>query len=601
MAVKNSKLQDYNKLTKGFERKFRFYASGISYKQDFYSAFKTQASPLTLSKIRSGNINKGSVYPGIPVDTDVELLSQNSNYSVSDSNYTNIRIIQKEINKNPVIVAYDESGYEILSGKTVWLTNSLDYFYNSLQEYNLLGSPLYPAPKDMEIVKKSSSEPEEILDQILLIFIGSGCIEILTEKTTNEYGKEKSGTVYHRFLSEGWASKYGNEINKQFYTDTVLGDNEGDYLQGDENRNSALAAIAPVVLENSGIDAGNINNNILANLKFYYYTKPLSSANSYAFKTIYSFDGAAGSSYFGNQTQEMFIKNIASAVNDGSNENTYLYNVFFEFPQNIEDWDYIYLKFDFSNLLNLKDSTRAITSYINNDFTGENFSLTTALTMLNSKIIFDSIGLLDLRYYDPKLQQWMSTNIVSKTYYADTYSSTTETTDPLGTVRDCIYESDGYSTVTEFNAGASLNYNPFFDYSECELIVYSNELGELDYKNVIVKIKIKDGFKHLVTHENIVCDTNCKLNYALVVVDNPFEIEAKSVYIPEVYGKRLFWLAVPPIVQHVGDSTGIASVAQFRIVDDVFGPEDITLNFGAALVGKFPKEIFSILKAIWIE
>jgi hypothetical protein len=545
-----------------------------------------------LKKVRSLNINRGSLYPNTFNDSNVVLQDSNSTY-------TPTQVVESaRLTSNNVLITFSASGYEVFDTNDwskAWLEASLDYFYTELQEYSA-SQPLYGKPKDFEIVRTSPYEIESVIDTVLLVFIGSGCIEILTRKSQDIYGNITLGDVFHRFLSEGWESKYGSDILKQFYTDINIGDNATDFIQSNENRNSALSAIAPVVLENTGFDIGNISNTILENLKFYYYTKPLESSNQYAFTTVYSFDGGSGSAYNETQYREIYAKNISSIINDKNNIEPALHNVFFEVPQELDDFDYVYFSFDFSTLLNLKDSRRSIASYINNNYTGANFDEDAALTKIGN-VIFDSIGLFDLRYYDQKLDKWMSTNIVSGSYYVDLYGDTGELYDPLLIVRSCV-EADGYTSATIITAPD--NYNPFYDYANSSITIYSNSDGSLDYKNVVLKLAIKEGFKTLVVHDNISCNEKTHLNYALTAIDQQFEIEDKSVIISEAYGKKLLWLAVPPIVQHVNASGGV-SLAQFKIVDDIFGPSDLTLAYGAPLYGKFPLDILRILKSIWIE
>jgi hypothetical protein len=589
MSVKNLKITKYiSTFTQEYMRNGG--NSWLSVDQDHYIE-SCGPNRQRLKKVRSLNINRGSLYPNSLNDSNIVL--QNSN----DTYITTTVLESSRLTSNNVIISFSASAYEVFNindWSKAWLDASLDYFYTDLQQYN--GAiPLYDKPRDFEIVRTSPYEIEDVLDTVLLVFIGSGCIEILTRKSEDIYGNLALGEVFHRFLSEGWESKYGVEALKQYYTDINIGDNARDFIQSNENRNSALSAIAPVVLENSGFDVGNISNAILDNMKFYYYTKPLQSSSPYAFTTIYSFDGVSGSTYSETQYQEICTKNIASIINDRQNVSPTLSNIFFEVPQ-VDDFDYLYFKFDFSTLLNLKDSRRSITSYINNNYTGENFDEDIALTKVGN-VIFDSIGLLDLRYYDQKLNKWMSTNIVNDTYYADLYTGTGELYDPLLIVRSCV-EADGYTSATISTAPD--NYNPFYDYENSRLTIYSNTDGSLDYKNVILKLAVKDGFKTLIVHDNIACNEKTRLNYAIVAIDQQFEIEDKSVFIPETYGKKLLWLAVPPIVQHVNASGGV-SLAQFKIVDDVFGPSELTLAYGAPLYGKFPLDIFRTLKSMWIE
>jgi hypothetical protein len=195
----------------------------------------------------------------------------------------------------------------------------------------------------------------------------------------------------------------------------------------------------------------------------------------------------------------------------------------------------------------------------------------------------------------------MSTNIVEESqsngYYKRILDGTAGSTlDAFGLIRSALTD-DGIESGDTFD----LNYNPFFDYSDCSLIINTDNSGSLDYSNVIIKLKVKPGFVSLVQNDYIKCNENTSLIYALTMVDNYFEINDKKIFTDLIYGKKLLWFAVPPIVQHTGGSDDNINMSQFKIDDTVFGPSDLALAHGAALHGKFPVDIFRVLRSVWVE
>lgn len=555
-----------------------------------------------------GNLFRGTLPTFAPRTYSVEVTEGVTEKVFDSTEYTTIRLVRVPDGisiggASFVPLAFNAEGY---AEETKWgrgenwqynfpFWGQLNYFYNELQEYDGDGNALYPAPKDFELVKKSPFEVEDVTDDVLLVFIGTGVIEILCKRRLNANGHYVRGDLFHRFLTEGWQSKYGNDLIKSYYTDVVIGDRAENTIQGDEARNAALSLVAPALLENGGVDAGNTANKILEDVKVLYYTKPVKPNSSFSFDTVLSFDGTAGSLFEFENGKEIYAKNVASVLNNTSNDEPILYNVFMEFPD-VDEANYLYFKFDFGNLLSLKDPNRSISSYLNQRFTGTNFSASdTHLFKISSKVLFDSVGLFDLRYYDRKLKRWMSTNICSRSYYQLLYTDNAELLDPLYIVRDVIDED------TSTLSAEGIHYNPFYDYASSTLTIPTGEHGELDIRNVELKLALKPAFMKLLENDFIICDEQAKLQYGLVAIDNSFEIEDKSVRCPEALGKKLLWLAVPPIIQHVSGTNESPSLSQFRIMDDVFGPSDLTLTYGAPLHGKYPVDIFRCLKALWIE
>lgn len=589
MAIRNKKLKQFEKVVKRFEGQI------INLDNDAIIEQVPRYNYLSGNNyvdIRSGNIFEGTQYDVLRAPFTSEVVDNHKTFNISNGNHKNVRLLEFPYLgvKYEAVVAYDETGYEIQGEGGLLISDYLDYYYEELSSED------FSAPKDFEVVIKSKYEIENIFSLVLLVFIGGACIEIIRGDPDTIPTELFEAPVYHRFLTEGWANKYGSDILKNYYTDAVLGE-ATDYIQGDESRNAALAVLAPAVIENSGFDAGNTSNLILENLKFAYYTKPLKALNNSSFNRVLSFDSSVGSAYVGDENRGIFVTDASSLLNDESNKKSILYNIFFDVPT-IESFSYIYLKCDFSTLLNIRDETRSITSYINAKYTGDAFPDVTNSIKLNSNILFDSIGLIDFRYYDKKLQRWMSTNIVNTAYYISLYDNID---DPLEIVRSAITANG--DTEATLSAMDSTNYNPFFDYENSLLIINTGDSGELDYSNVDIRIAVKPGFIDLVYNENIACDGATKINYAICAIDNQFELEDKSFIDPSIVGKKLLWFSTPPIVQHIGDGNDIdaPSLAQFRIIDDVFGPSEATLTYGAALSKNVPLDVFRCLRSIRIE
>lgn len=554
-----------------------------------------------LVRPRSKNLFSGSMYDDSNAIKKITYYGVSDSYESVSTNFTHTRFLKLN-NRIEAIVTYNQSSYRILLGdNNKWLKLCLDHYYDNIQEY-IGDSPVFPAPTDFAIVKTSADESERVYKHVLLVSFGSGCIEILVKLEDDEtHGKEVFGDVFHRFLSGGNSNYTYTDVDKKFYTDTLVGDwHDGgvlDYITGDENRNSALSVLAPAVIENSGADIGNINNDILDNLSFYYYTKPIKNDVSSLITSVFAFDSSISAS----DGSDIVVANVASGINNRNNTTPFLYNAYLEFPS--IDFTKIVFKFDFSNLLAVKEEERGIGSYINNNYTCGNFDADdSSIVKLNNRVLFDSIGLFDIRYYDRKLKSWMSTNITSESYYSDIYASTKAVVDPLGIIADVISDSDGYITSSGLLAGASTHYNPFYDYANCELQVAMNESGMLDYSDVKITMALKSGFANLLNDERTMCDSNCHLVYALSAIDNAFEVSDKSIKYPPAIGRNLMWIATPPIVQHVGSAIGnTPSVSQFKIANSVFSPSETTINYGAALHGNYSVEVFRCLKSVWVE
>jgi len=542
----------------------------------------------------------------------------------SDYKYAKLLIPPTEWKNNPsynlgdgVVVAYKENGefgvystVEQTSYNFTILNEMLKYFFGGTStyfaengEYTVytgLHQPEWPLPRDMELIQKSSYELELIDDMVLLVFIGTACIEIMCGKGFDINNPKK---IYHRYLTEGWKTPWGSNIAKKYYTDIILGEDSNNFIQGDENRNAVLSALAPVVIENSGFDVGNISNDILENLKFYYYAKPTNIENLYSFKTAYSFDDASGSKYKSGDSSSLYVSNLASLINDQDNKSPILYSVYLEFPV-VDDFNYINFKLDFSHLMHLKNENQSIADFINNKFTGSEFNVSDKgrLTLRDGGArLFDSIGLIDLRYYDSKNNKWMSTNIVeestSQGYYKQIIAGyKSQSLDPFGIVRTAL-TLDGMTSTTTFEK----NYNPFFDYANSTLTIETGDNGELDYSNVTIKLAVKEGFKELVKNEYIIADENTPLIYAVSLTDNYFEVKDKEIRTDKIYNKKLIWFASPPIVQHTGGTDDVIHMSQFKIDDSIFGPSDLTVAHGAALHGRYPLDILRVLKSLYLE
>lgn len=515
-------------------------------------------------------------------------------------------------NKNypVIIIGYDERGYCIYGPQGSYLDlidEYLKYFFggSATTGYDADGTPIvndydgiwnsdWPLPKDIELITASKYEIEFIDPVVMLFFCGSCCIEVVKGTKFDEPSTGRVPTVYHRYLTDGWLTKYGNDIIKKYYSDIVIGQEE-DFIQGDAHRNAIFSAIAPVVREASGYDTGNISNDLLSSLSVAYYTKPTISNNKKIFRVAYSFDDVSGSKFTSPEYKSMQVVNIASLLNDKESNKAVLHSIFVEFPV-VDDFDFIYMKYDFSNLLNIKEG-ESIGNYINNRFTGINsrtVSEFSSISPLVEDIILDSIGVLDFRYFDAKLNRWMSTNKIQSTsgeYYTDARDSGTN--DPLGILRDAI-AAEGSDTI-------SVGYSPFFDYSESELQIPINEEGVFDYKNVLVKIKVKDGFKNLVYNDYISATDNTYLQHSLILHDNPFEIEDKIFYTDSIYGKKLIWICNPPIIQHSSSDDEIVTMSFFQVSDPVFKPSPLATAQGVSVHGNYPLDIFRCLKSIWIE